>query len=111
MALIGADGLWSTRGRTPAPASGRRLSRHRTAWRALVPAEQVSAQFRAPAVHLWLGHDAHLVHYPVKGGTLINIVAIVHDQWRDHRLVGGRRRAPRSCAISRAGPGASKRAR
>ena len=49
-----------------APAR-RRVSRHRTAWRALVPAERVPAEFRAPVVHLWLGHDAHLVHYPVQG--------------------------------------------
>ena len=34
-------------------------------------------------MHLWLGLDAHLVHYPVKGGRLINIVAIVHDEWNE----------------------------
>ena len=32
-------------------------------------------------MHLWLGLDAHLVHYPVKGGRLINIVGIVHDEF------------------------------
>ena len=41
------------------------------------------AEFRAPFVHLWLGVDAHLVHYPVKGGALINIVGIVHDEWSE----------------------------
>jgi salicylate hydroxylase len=79
-ALIGADGLWST------VASRLRKQRkprfaHRTAWRALVPADSVPAEFRAPLVHLWLGLDAHLVHYPVKGGRLINIVGIVYDEW------------------------------
>ena len=79
-ALIGADGLWS------AVASRLREQRrprfaHRTAWRALVPADSVPAEFREPLVHLWLGLDAHLVHYPVKGGRLINIVGIVHDEW------------------------------
>jgi salicylate hydroxylase len=54
---------------------------HRTAWRALIPADAVPAEFRAPVVHLWLGLDAHLVHYPVKAGRLINLVAIVHDGW------------------------------
>ena len=39
-------------------------------------------EFREPLVHLWLGLDAHLVHYPVKGGRLINIVGIVHDEFR-----------------------------
>ena len=82
VALIGADGLWSSvsaklhRQRAPS-------FRHRTAWRALVPADSIPDEFRTPFVHLWLGLDAHLVHYPVKGGRLINIVAIVHDEWKD----------------------------
>jgi salicylate hydroxylase len=80
VALIGADGVWSNVGallrRQRPPAF-----RHRTAWRALVPAEAVTPEFRDPLVHLWLGQDAHLVHYPVKGGRLINIVGIVHGDW------------------------------
>jgi salicylate hydroxylase len=32
-------------------------------------------------IHLWLGRDAHIVHYPVKGGKVINIVAIIDDSW------------------------------
>jgi len=81
IALIGADGIWSTvatRLRRPEP-----IFRHRTAWRALVPADAVPAEFRQPLVQLWLGHEAHLVHYPVKAGTLINIVGIVHDEWNE----------------------------
>ena len=27
--------------------------------------------------------DAHLVHYPVKGGRMINVVAIVRDDWHE----------------------------
>src|SRR5262249_22331132 len=38
---------------------------------------------RAPAVNLWFGTRAHLVHYPVRGGSLINVVAIVRDDWRE----------------------------
>jgi salicylate hydroxylase len=82
IALIGADGIWSTvaaRLRRQAPPT----FRHRTAWRALVPADAVPAEFRQPFVHLWLGIDAHLVHYPVKSGSLINIVGIVHDEWNE----------------------------
>lgn len=81
IALVGADGLWSTlRGRlrkNPAPEF-----RQRTAWRATLPSTAVAETFRAPVVHLWLGADAHLVHYPVRGGDAINVVAIVHDRWR-----------------------------
>jgi salicylate hydroxylase len=79
-ALIAADGLWSAaRARfgfgEPPRFSGR------VAWRALVPAADVAAEFRAPLIHLWLGPDAHLVHYPVKGGKIINIVVITADDW------------------------------
>ena len=79
-ALIGADGIWSNIG---AHLKRQRKPRyaHRTAWRALVPADSVPAEFREPLVHLWLGLDAHLVHYPVKAGRMINIVAVVHDHW------------------------------
>jgi salicylate hydroxylase len=80
IALVGADGIWSN----VATLLRRQLMptfRHRTAWRALIPAESAPDEFRAPLVHLWLGHDAHLVHYPVKAGRLINIVGIVHDEW------------------------------
>jgi salicylate hydroxylase len=82
VALIGADGIWSN---VNAQLHRQRAARfrHRTAWRALVPADAAPPEFREPLVHLWLGHDAHLVHYPVKAGRLINIVGIVHDDWNE----------------------------
>jgi salicylate hydroxylase len=82
VALIGADGIWSSVGAKLRRQRGPRFA-HRTAWRALLPAEAVPAEFRSPFVHLWLGLDAHLVHYPVKAGRLINIVGIVHDEWNE----------------------------
>jgi salicylate hydroxylase len=79
-ALIAADGLWSaSRARV---ASNEPLQfAGRTAWRALVPAREIAAELREPYIHLWLGRDAHLVHYPVKGGKLINLVVITSDDW------------------------------
>jgi len=53
----------------------------RTAWRGLVPAREVAPEFREPLIHLWLGRDAHLVHYPVKAGRVINIVVMTADSW------------------------------
>ena len=80
IALIAADGLWSdSRARIGFKEPPRFAGR--TAWRALVPAKDVAPQFREPLIHLWLGRDAHLVHYPVKGGRLINIVVITADTW------------------------------
>jgi salicylate hydroxylase len=79
-ALIAADGLWSA---TPARLGYGERPRFsgRTAWRALVRAKDVAAEFAEPLIALWLGPDAHVVHYPVKGGALINVVVIVQDSW------------------------------
>ena len=79
MALIGADGLWSTLRPRLGDQRPPRFAQ-RTAWRAVVPADRL-AELREPITGLWLGRDAHLVHYPVKAGREINIVAIVSDDW------------------------------
>jgi salicylate hydroxylase len=81
-ALIGADGLWSELRARLGHGDEPRFARH-TAWRALVPADAVSPALRAPAVNLWLGPHAHVVHYPVRGGSLINVVAILRDDWHE----------------------------
>lgn len=81
IAMVGADGLWSTLRRRLGHASPPRF-RERTAWRTTLPASSLGESFRAPIVHLWLGRDAHLVHYPVRGGTTVNVVAIVQDCWQ-----------------------------
>jgi salicylate hydroxylase len=82
IALVGADGLWSA---LRARLGDRRPARfaHRAAWRAIVPAERVSNEFREPITGLWLGRDAHLVHYPIMAGAMLNIVAIVRDGWQE----------------------------
>src|ERR1700722_15976559 len=82
VAFLAADGLWSqARTRlghvTPPRFAGR------TAWRGLVPARLVPPEFRQPLIHLWLGRDAHFVHYPVKAGSVINLVVITTDGWNE----------------------------
>jgi salicylate hydroxylase len=74
--------LWSRLRRRLGHHDEPRFARH-TAWRALVPAEAIVPDLRAPAVSLWFGRHAHLVYYPVRGGALINVVAIVRDDWRE----------------------------
>jgi salicylate hydroxylase len=49
----------------------------------MAAASAVEPAFRAAEAQLWLGRDAHLVHYPVKAGTQINMVAIVTDRWAE----------------------------
>ena len=80
--LIGADGLHS---HTRAALNGRTapfFTRH-VAWRCLIPAEA-----GAPAVaEVHMGAGRHLVSYPLRGGSLRNIVAIeersawVEESW------------------------------
>jgi salicylate hydroxylase len=80
VALLAADGLWSQARKRLGHIDPPRFAR-RTAWRGLVPARLVAPEFREPLIHLWLGRDAHFVHYPVKGGTVINLVVIAADDW------------------------------
>ncbi|MFN3888845.1 MAG: FAD-dependent monooxygenase [Beijerinckiaceae bacterium] len=82
-ALIAADGLRSTiRERLGLGLSDAPVYSGRTAWRALVPAAQAPASALRVETNLWLGARAHLVHYPLRAGDLVNIVAVIEDPWR-----------------------------
>lgn len=81
-AVIGADGIWSTT-RMQLGDLSKPVFRNRTAWRAVLPASAAPDDVRRPVTRLWLGRSAHLVHYPVRGGSLINVVAIVADRWNE----------------------------
>ena len=74
-ALVGADGLWSAVRPLIAPAASLRFT-GATAWRTLLPRAELPAPFNASEVGLWLGPRAHLVHYPVRGGADLNVVAV-----------------------------------
>ena len=76
--VVGADGVWSetrTRiaGARPATPTGR------TAWRTVIPIDNAPPSLATDRVGLWLGPNAHLVHYPVARGAAINVVAIVEE--------------------------------
>src|SRR5262249_17999899 len=109
VALIPAARLGSGMAGTPGHGGAPRFAR-RTAWRALAPADALMPELRAPAVNLWFGTRAHLVHYPVRGGSLINVVAIVRDDWREpgwsapgeRSEILARYRAPMWSAVPRA---------
>lgn len=81
-AFVAADGLWSAT-RAQIGYGGPPRFAGRIAWRAVVPAKLVATEVREPWVQLWLGREAHLVHYPVKGHSLINLVAIADDTWHE----------------------------
>ena len=72
--VIGADGVHSAvRGAItrPAPATDSGIA----AFRALVPDERAPSFARRAAQTLWVGPGRHVVHYPVSGGRLVNLVA------------------------------------
>ena len=78
--LIGADGIHS---RVRAQLLGDvrpRFSGH-VLYRALVPMEEVPTVVDVRNVNLWLNPHGHVVHYPVKGGAALNIVAAVNECW------------------------------
>ncbi len=78
--LVGADGLRSRlRGEVVGAARDEPRSTGRTAWRATIAAEDAPDHARARETNLWLGQDAHLVHYLLRGGTIVNIVAIIEE--------------------------------
>lgn len=76
--FLAADGLWSGLRRQLEGGSAPRFA-GRSAYRATVAIDGVPAPLRRNATGLWLGHHAHLVHYPLRGGSLVNIVAIIAD--------------------------------
>ena len=82
--LIAADGLRSAmRERLGLGLADRPIYSGRTAWRALIPGPLAPPEALRLETNLWLGSRAHMVHYPLRAGDLVNVVAIIEDPWRD----------------------------
>lgn len=73
--VVGADGVWSKvrqqLGDGTPPAY-----RGYIAWRATFERSAAPAELAGDETGLWLGPQGHVVHYPIAGGKLINVVAI-----------------------------------
>lgn len=81
--VIGADGIHSTVQPAVVPQVDVRFS-GLCAFRCLVPADHAPAMALRPVQTLWLGPGRHFVHYPIRAGRLVNVVAIVPaGDWRD----------------------------
>jgi salicylate hydroxylase len=81
-AVIGCDGIHSTvRGALWGEQAARFVGQ--AAWRGLAPADRLPAGAVASIAGVWTGADRHFVHYPVRGGALINVVGVVEQRrWR-----------------------------
>jgi len=77
-ALVGADGLWSSVRAAIVGDGAPRVSGH-IAYRAVLPIDEVPLANRRNAMTLWAGPKNHLVHYPLRGGKLFNLVAVFHS--------------------------------
>jgi salicylate hydroxylase len=80
LALIGADGIWSTVRHHLFPEVQPQFS-GLIAWRGTLEATQLPREYTSRRVQLWMGPDAHLVTYPISGARKINVVAVVPGTW------------------------------
>ena len=84
--------VWASENRDSASFTGR------VAFRATVNSKTVDSRWTRPEVCLRLGPKAHLVHYPLRGGSIVNIVAVIEAGWR-----GGENDHPWDGAADRTG--------
>ena len=76
--LIGADGLWSNIRRQAIGDGAPRVSGH-TTYRSVIPTEQMPEDLRWNAATLWAGPKCHIVHYPLSGWKVFNLVVTYHN--------------------------------
>jgi len=81
MALIGADGVWS-KTRSLIPNHKNPQFSGQVAYRSAIPIEKAPDTWRRDS-GLWWHKDSHLVHYPLRGGKELNIVALAKEDWQD----------------------------
>jgi salicylate hydroxylase len=74
-ALVGADGIRSLTRAQLFNDGGPRPNGY-IGFRTIVPIADVAAEVRRDVVALWGGPGFHIVHYPLRHGTLFNIVAV-----------------------------------
>ncbi|MDB5890211.1 MAG: FAD-dependent oxidoreductase [Polaromonas sp.] len=78
-ALVGADGLWSTV-RQQLLGDGLPHGTGHLAYRALALQSDLPQRLRTRDITVWMGPRMHVVHYPVRRGELLNVVAFVHGE-------------------------------
>jgi 2-polyprenyl-6-methoxyphenol hydroxylase-like FAD-dependent oxidoreductase len=76
--LIGADGLWSNIRKQVVGDGKPRVSGH-TTYRSVIPTDQMPEDLRWNAATLWAGTKCHLVHYPLSGWKVFNLVVTCHN--------------------------------
>ncbi len=80
--LIGADGLWSNVRKQVVADGPPRVAGH-TTYRSVIPTERMPQDLRWNAATLWAGPKCHLVHYPLSGWKVFNLVITCHNDARE----------------------------
>ena len=81
-ALIGADGVHSPIRQTLFGADKPRFSGI-IAWRGIIPMERLPARMERRVGVNWVGPGGHVVHYPLRGGAVLNFVgALERTDWQ-----------------------------
>ena len=90
--LVGADGVHSAI-RQALFGAGAPEFTGCIAWRGLIPRDRLPEHLTRPIGTNWMGPGRHVVHYPVRGGELINFVAAVETrEWVEESwMLRGRR--------------------
>jgi 2-polyprenyl-6-methoxyphenol hydroxylase-like FAD-dependent oxidoreductase len=83
-ALVGADGFRS-RTRAQLFADGDPIPNGYMAFRTIVPMRDVTADVQRDVAALWAGPGFHIVHYPLRHGTLFNIAAVFRRSMSSER--------------------------
>jgi len=78
VALVGADGLWSKVRAQVVGDGAPRVSGH-TTYRSVIPTERMPEALRWNAATLWAGPKCHVVHYPLSGWKVFNLVVTCHN--------------------------------
>ena len=87
LALIGAEGLRSNIRQQMIGDGEPNISGHAT-YRSVIPTEQMPEELRWNAATLWAGPKCHIVHYPLKGWKVFNLVVTYHRDMKE--AVAGR---------------------
>jgi salicylate hydroxylase len=77
-ALVGADGLYS-KVRAQLVGDGKPRVTGHTTYRSVIATEEMPEDLRWNAATLWAGPKCHIVHYPLSGWKLFNLVVTYHN--------------------------------
>ena len=91
--LVAADGIHSRFRRQVAPGEAEPRPSGYVAHRTLVPRAALPPHLFHPEVILWGGHGFHIVAYPLRSGTLYNVVAVFRTGTFPDRMEAGRYQA------------------